>query len=160
MIHVEAAAGSIGLDTPSECCRNGYNTSESFLENNNSHGTTYHTRWLPSDDQKLLDLVNSFTHSNRIWKDVACNMAGRTAVQCRTRWNYKHNPNRKRKDVIMDHNSVKSVGLEKMIMLQVNHPFIVQMQYVFQRSYRVYFIMDFMAGGELFNYMHSERRFS
>lgn len=36
-----------------------------------------------------------------------------------------------RKDVIIHHNSVSSIGLEKMIMLQVNHPFIVQMQFVF-----------------------------
>ena len=65
--------------------------------NSYNHSTTYHTRWLPSDDQMLLDLVNSFTESSRIWKKVVSNMNGRTAVQCRTRWNYKHNPNRKRK---------------------------------------------------------------
>lgn len=53
-----------------------------------------------------------------------------------------------------------SIQLEKMIMLQVNHPFIVQMQFVFQRKYRIYFVMDFMAGGELFHYMHHERRFA
>lgn len=64
-----------------------------------------------------------------------------------------------RKDVMMNHNSVENIGLEKMIMLQVNHPFIVQMQFVFQREYRVYFMMDFMAGGELFRFMQRERRF-
>lgn len=36
-----------------------------------------------------------------------------------------------RKDIIIKHNSVASIKLEQMIMLQVNHPFIVQMQYVF-----------------------------
>ncbi len=45
-------------------------------------------------------------------------------------------------------------------MLQVNHPFLVSMQFVFQRQYRVYFVMDFMPGGELFHYMHNERRFT
>lgn len=64
-----------------------------------------------------------------------------------------------RKDVILDRNSLDSIKLESLIMLQVNHPFIVSMQYVFQRQYRVYFVMDFMAGGELFHYMQSERRF-
>jgi len=52
-----------------------------------------------------------------------------------------------RKDVILKHNSITSISLEKMIMLQVNHPFLVEMQFVFQRKYRVYFVMDFMAGG-------------
>lgn len=65
-----------------------------------------------------------------------------------------------RKDVIMDNNSVTSINLEKLILLQVNHPFIVQMQFVFQREYRVYFVMDYLAGGELFHYMHKERRFA
>lgn len=59
-----------------------------------------------------------------------------------------------RKDVIMDHNSVTSINLEKLILLQVSHPFIVQMQFVFQRQFRVYFVLDYLAGGELFHYMH------
>ena len=65
-----------------------------------------------------------------------------------------------RKDVILDLASVQSINLERLIMLQVDHPFLVSMQFVFQREYRVYFIMDFMPGGELFHYMHNERRFS
>jgi len=44
-------------------------------------------------------------------------------------------------------------------MLQVDHPFIVSMHYVFQRTNRVYFVMDYVEGGELFQYMRSLRRF-
>lgn len=55
-----------------------------------------------------------------------------------------------RKDVIQDRNSVENIKLEKLIMLQVDHPFIVSMHYVFQRTSRVYFIMDYVEGGELF----------
>jgi serum/glucocorticoid-regulated kinase 2 len=36
-----------------------------------------------------------------------------------------------RKDVILDRDSVESVNLERLIMLQVTHPFIVPMQFVF-----------------------------
>lgn len=36
-----------------------------------------------------------------------------------------------RKDFILQSNSLESVELEKMILLQVNNPFIVKMQYVF-----------------------------
>lgn len=60
-----------------------------------------------------------------------------------------------RKDVIIDKDSLESVNLERLIMLQVNHPFIVSMHFVFQRDFRVYFVMDFMPGGELFDYMRS-----
>ena len=65
-----------------------------------------------------------------------------------------------RKDIIIDRDIVESVKLERIIMLQVDHPFLVSMQYVFQRRLRVYFVMDFMSGGELFHYMQQERRFS
>jgi len=36
-----------------------------------------------------------------------------------------------RKDVILDMNSLQSVNLERLILLQVSHPFIVKMHYVF-----------------------------
>lgn len=64
-----------------------------------------------------------------------------------------------RKDVILDKHSVDNINLERLIMLQVDHPFIVSMQYVFQRTYRVYFVMDYVDGGELFQYMRSMRHF-
>jgi hypothetical protein len=38
-----------------------------------------------------------------------------------------------RKDVILDRASVQSINLERLIMLQVNHPFLVSMHFVFQR---------------------------
>lgn len=38
-------------------------------------------------------------------------------------------------------------------MLNVEHPFIVNMHYVFQKNYRIYFVMDYVSGGELFNHI-------
>lgn len=64
-----------------------------------------------------------------------------------------------RKDVIQEKNSVESIKLERLIMLQVDHPFVVSMHYVFQRTNRVYFVMDYVEGGELFQYMRSIRHF-
>ena len=55
-----------------------------------------------------------------------------------------------RKDVIIDKNSIENINLERLIMLQVDHPFIVAMHYVFQRNLRIYFVMDYVDGGELF----------
>lgn len=46
-----------------------------------------------------------------------------------------------------------------MILLQVNHPFIIGMDYVFQKAYRIYFIMDFIQGGELFKHLSEQKRF-
>jgi len=64
-----------------------------------------------------------------------------------------------RKDVIIDKKSIENINLERLIMLQVDHPFIVSMQYVFQRTCRVYFVMEYVHGGELFQYMRSLRHF-
>ena len=36
-----------------------------------------------------------------------------------------------RKDVVIKHESVESLAVEKMILNQVNHPFIISMDYVF-----------------------------
>jgi hypothetical protein len=55
-----------------------------------------HARWTAADDEKLLQLKTTFADSARVWKDVASAMPGKTSTQCRTRWNYKLNPKRKR----------------------------------------------------------------
>ena len=65
-----------------------------------------------------------------------------------------------RKDVILDKDSVGSIDLERLIMLQVDHPFVVKMEMVFQNNLRVFFLMEFIPGGELFQYMHVMRRFN
>jgi hypothetical protein len=36
-----------------------------------------------------------------------------------------------RKDVIIDHDSLESLKVEKLILLQVKHPFIISMDHVF-----------------------------
>ena len=65
-----------------------------------------------------------------------------------------------RKDVVIKHESIDSLQVEKMILNQVNHPFIIGMEYVFQKAYRIYFLMDFIQGGELFKHLSEEKRFS
>jgi serum/glucocorticoid-regulated kinase 2 len=39
---------------------------------------------------------------------------------------------------------------EKMILQHMNHPFLVSLEYAFQTPAKLYFVMEFMAGGELF----------
>jgi serine/threonine protein kinase len=65
-----------------------------------------------------------------------------------------------RKDIVIQHDSIDSLQVEKLILLQVNHPFIIGMDYVFQKAYRIYFIMDFIQGGELFKHLSEQKRFS
>lgn len=65
-----------------------------------------------------------------------------------------------RKDVILKNENMDSLKLEKEILYEMNHPFIVGMDYVFSDETRIYFLMDFVEGGELFRHLVKVRRFS
>lgn len=64
-----------------------------------------------------------------------------------------------RKDVVLENDSIQSLKLEKEILYNIVHPFIVGMDYVFQNAQRIFFIMDFIEGGELFRHLVKIRRF-
>ena len=46
-----------------------------------------------------------------------------------------------RKDVVLQHESLESLKVEKLILLQVQHPFIISMEQVFSTDTRIYFVM-------------------
>ena len=64
-----------------------------------------------------------------------------------------------RKDVVLENENIDSLKLEKEILYKIRHPFIVSMDYVFQNQFRIFFIMDFVEGGELFRHLVKKRRF-
>ena len=64
-----------------------------------------------------------------------------------------------RKDVIIDYDQVESTKLEKEILLQADHPFLVGMNYVFQTDQKIFFVMRFVRGGELFMHLRNSTRF-
>jgi len=64
-----------------------------------------------------------------------------------------------RKDVMLDYEQIESTLLEKKILLEANHPFLVGMQYVFQTETKIFFVMKFVRGGELFLHLRKARNF-
>ena len=54
---------------------------------------------------------------------------------------------------------MENIQLEKDILYSINHPFLVNMTYVFQNEYRIYFLMPFIKGGELFRHLVEVRKF-
>lgn len=46
-----------------------------------------------------------------------------------------------RKDTVIDNEQFDNIKLEKDILFNIEHPFIVGMDYVFQNEYRIYFLM-------------------
>jgi len=64
-----------------------------------------------------------------------------------------------RKDIIIDNEQFENIKLEKDILFNIDHPFIVNMEYVFQSEFRIYFLMKFIKGGELFRHLIKIKRF-
>ena len=64
-----------------------------------------------------------------------------------------------KKDVLLDMDQVESTILEKKILQTLDHPFLVGMIFCFQTEERIYFIMPFVRGGELFQHLRSEKFF-
>lgn len=47
-----------------------------------------------------------------------------------------------------------------MILERLNHPFIVKLHFAFQTPERLYFVIDFLNGGELFFHLRKESKFT
>lgn len=50
--------------------------------------------------------------------------------------------------------------LEKDILQKADHPFLVGMEYVFQTDLKIFFVMKFVRGGELFMHLRKSRQFT
>jgi serine/threonine protein kinase len=64
-----------------------------------------------------------------------------------------------RKDLILENDQMENINLEKDILYKIDHPFLVNMEYVFQNDFRIYFLMVFVKGGELFRHLVAVKRF-
>ena len=49
---------------------------------------------------------------------------------------------------------------EKNILMKLQHPFLVGLNYSFQTDDKLYFILDYVNGGELFYHLQREKRFA
>ena len=57
---------------------------------------------------------------------------------------------RLRKDNLLKTDKVKATLLEKHILQEIDHPFTVGMEYCFHTEFKIYFVLPFVRGGELF----------
>jgi serine/threonine protein kinase len=65
-----------------------------------------------------------------------------------------------RKDAIIAKNQVAHTIDEKHVLQKIQHPFIVNLHYAFQTNDKLYMIMDYVNGGELFYHLKTETKFS
>eukprot|EP01120_Amphizonella_sp_Union-15-10_P001174 TRINITY_DN11229_c0_g1_i1.p1 TRINITY_DN11229_c0_g1~~TRINITY_DN11229_c0_g1_i1.p1 ORF type:complete len:402 (-),score=57.38 TRINITY_DN11229_c0_g1_i1:80-1285(-) len=65
-----------------------------------------------------------------------------------------------RKDCIIQQDVVENTKTERDVLIKVRHPFIVNLRYAFQTKGRLYLVMDFVNGGQLFHHLRNQAMFS
>jgi len=65
-----------------------------------------------------------------------------------------------RKEAIIARKQVDHTRAEKAILQKIEHPFIVKLNYAFQTEDKLYMVLDFVNGGELFFHLKKEGKFS
>jgi len=65
----------------------------------------------------------------------------------------------KKKQLLKD-KQVVNIFTERGILIRLRHPFVVSMQYAFQTKDRLFFVLDYCAGGDFFRWLQKNRKFS
>ncbi|KAK9765072.1 hypothetical protein K7432_006898 [Basidiobolus ranarum] len=65
----------------------------------------------------------------------------------------------KKASIVVHTKNTEYTKTERTILEEVSHPFIVKLFYAFQTNSKLYLILDYVAGGELFTHMAHERMF-
>jgi serum/glucocorticoid-regulated kinase 2 len=64
-----------------------------------------------------------------------------------------------KKRAIIARNQVEHTKAERKILQQLQHPFLMTLRYAFQSKEKLYFVLDYYEGGELFFHLKKRRRF-
>ena len=63
-----------------------------------------------------------------------------------------------RKEAIIQRKQVAHTKAEKTILQKIQHPFIVRLYFAFQTKDKLYMILDYINGGELFYHLKKVKR--
>ncbi|KAF8977679.1 serine/threonine protein kinase psk1 [Entomortierella lignicola] len=66
----------------------------------------------------------------------------------------------KKASIIVHAKDTECTMSERKILEAIRHPFIVKLHYAFQTNHRLYLILEYASGGELFTHLATERMFS
>jgi len=64
-----------------------------------------------------------------------------------------------RKDTVIAADAVQHTLSESNVLRRINHPFIVNLKYSFQTEDKLFMVMDYLSGGELFYHLSNVDRF-
>lgn len=64
-----------------------------------------------------------------------------------------------KKKAIIQRNQLEHTKAERKILEATNHPFLMSLRYAFQTETKLYLVLDYISGGELFFHLKKRRRF-
>lgn len=65
-----------------------------------------------------------------------------------------------RKENLIEKEQIEKTKTERKILEMANHPFLISLEYSFQTKEKLFFVMRFVRGGELFQHLYNKKRFS
>lgn len=65
-----------------------------------------------------------------------------------------------RKEALIKRNQLAHTATERHVLQHLDHPFLVKLMYAFQTTDKLYMVLEYMGGGELFHWLKEHRRFS
>jgi len=65
-----------------------------------------------------------------------------------------------KKGVIAARGEIEHTRTEQSVLSKLDHPFLAKLHWSFQTDENLYFVMDFINGGELFHHLSIEKRFT
>jgi serine/threonine protein kinase len=65
-----------------------------------------------------------------------------------------------RKKELLKRKQIGHTQTERKILQDINHPFLVSLKFAFQTEDKLYMVLEFMGGGELFYWLRQKKRFS
>mmetsp|Transcript_1258 Transcript_1258/g.3937 ORF Transcript_1258/g.3937 Transcript_1258/m.3937 type:complete len:390 (-) Transcript_1258:150-1319(-) len=65
-----------------------------------------------------------------------------------------------RKAALVKRNQLMHTQTERNILQNIQHPFLVNLKFAFQTPDKLYMVLEFMGGGELFHWLKTHRKFS
>jgi serine/threonine protein kinase len=65
-----------------------------------------------------------------------------------------------KREAVSDGDSKQRLILERLILTELHHPFITSLEYAFHTTTKLYMVMEFVAGGDLFTHIHAVKGFT
>ena len=65
-----------------------------------------------------------------------------------------------RKAALVKRNQLAHTKTERNILQNIRHPFLMRLHYAFQTKDKLYMVIEYMAGGELFHWLKAHKKFS